>query len=142
MLLHLSPYEFTARVVVLMTVGQFNASFNVRRLTGCVGLSSVVKSSHDVPRKPRSPFLGLGWSAPRKAEARKAEVNDAISSGCYWINLTSRQLMRRSYRYKNEKPGNPFARNVTKRNHYASLGHTPWHVQNINKDVELQHHHS
>ena len=69
MLLHLSPYEFTARVVVLMTVGQFNAGFNVGRLTSCVGLTSVVKSSHDVLRENPGP-RSLAWAGLRLVKTR------------------------------------------------------------------------
>jgi hypothetical protein len=69
MLLHLSPHKFTARVVVLMTISQFNASFNVSGLTGCVGLTSVVKSSHDVLRENPGP-RSLAWVGLRLAKAR------------------------------------------------------------------------
>ena len=64
MLLHLSPYKLTARVVVLVTIGQFKASFSVRGLTGCVGLTSVMKSSHDVLRESPGP-RSLAWAGLR-----------------------------------------------------------------------------
>ena len=41
--------------------------------------------------------------------ASKTEVNDAIGSGCYSINLTNRQPIRRSPRYRDEKQGMPGA---------------------------------
>ena len=69
MFLYLSPYEITARVVVLMTVSQFNASFNARGHTGCVGLTSVVKGSHDVLRENPSP-RSLAWADLRLAKTR------------------------------------------------------------------------
>ena len=48
--------------------------------------------------KTKSPFLGLGWSAPRNNE-----VNDARCSDYYKINLTILQTDRRSLRYKDTK---------------------------------------
>ena len=69
MFLHFSPDKFTARVVVLMAVRQFNASFNVRGLTGFVSLTSVVKGSHDVLRENPSP-RSLAWADLRLAKTR------------------------------------------------------------------------
>ena len=44
--MHVSSDMITARVVVLMAIGEFNALLGRSRLAGAVGLASVVKSCH------------------------------------------------------------------------------------------------
>ena len=53
--------------------------------------------------KTQVPVPWPGWSAPRKTE-----VNDAIGSGCYFINLANRHPRRRSCRYKDKNSLNPW----------------------------------
>ena len=69
MLLHFSSDLFTARVVMLVAIGQLNTGFNSWGLMRCVGLTSVKKSSHDVLRESPSP-RSLAWAGLRLAKTR------------------------------------------------------------------------